>query len=116
VKITTVDDFIKHKVAPEHKATVASLRKLMKKYAPDAKEGISYGILGWKQKRMLAVINPTKNGITFAFARGAYFTDKYGLLQGVGKISKHVKITSLADINNTALRDYIKQAVEFQDK
>ena len=116
MKITTVDEFVKHKVAPGHKAIVASLRKLMKKYAPDAKEGISYGILVWKQKRMVAVISPTKKHITFAFAGGAGFTDKYGLLQGVGKVSKHVKLKSVADINNTALRDYIKQAVAFENK
>lgn len=116
MKITTVEDFVAYKVAPEHKAIVASLRKLMKKCAPDAKEGISYGILVWKQKRILAVISPTKKDITFSFSRGAEFNDKYGLLQGVGKVSKHVKIKSLDDINDTALRDYIKQAVKFENQ
>jgi hypothetical protein len=115
MKITTVEDFLTHKVAPEHDAIIASLRELMKKYAPDANEVITYGILAWKQKKMLAVISLTKKDITFAFSRGADFTDKYGLLQGVGKVSKHVKIKSVADINNAALRNYIKQAVEFDN-
>jgi len=116
MKITTIDDFLNHKVAPEQKAIVASLRKMMKKYAPDAKEAIVYGILGWRLKRVLAVISPTKKDITFAFSQGAEFTDKHGLLRGVGKVSKHVKIKRVADINETALRDYIKQAVEFETK
>ena len=116
MKTTAVDDFVKHRVAPEHQAIVARLRKLMKKYAPDAKEGINYGILAWKQKRIVAVVNATKNGITFAFAGGANFTDKYGLLQGVGKVSKHMKFTSVAEVNPAALRDYIRQAVESENQ
>ena len=114
IKITNVNDFVKLKVAPEHQPTVAALRRLMKKHAPEAKEGITYGILAWKRKRMLAVINPTKKAVTFAFAGGATFSDKHGLLQGAGKVSKHVKIKSVAEINTTALRDYIRQAVRFE--
>ena len=48
------------------------------------KEVLTYGIFGWKGKRMLAVVSPTKKDITFAFSRGAEFEDKYGLLQGDG--------------------------------
>ncbi|WXG45977.1 MAG: DUF1801 domain-containing protein [Candidatus Atabeyarchaeum deiterrae] len=63
--------------------------------------------------RILAVISPTKKDIIFAFSRGAEFEDKYGLLQGVGKVSKHVKIKDLKDVNKDALRYFIKQALEF---
>jgi len=44
------------------------------------------------------------------------FEDKYNLLRGVGKVSKHVKIKNLADANKDALRYYIKQALEFDAK
>jgi hypothetical protein len=84
--------------------------------AKNAKEEISYGIPVYKGKRSLAVISPTKKGITFAFSRGAEFEDKYGLLQGVGKVSKHVRIKSLDDVNVTALRYYIKQALKLDAK
>jgi hypothetical protein len=113
MKISTPDDFVRLKVPQEFRPIVASLRKLMKKYAPDAVEGISYGILAWKRNRMLAVLSPTKTDLTFAFSRGADFKDGHGLLQGVGKVSKHVKIKRMADINTSALRDYIEQAMEF---
>ncbi len=116
MKVTTVDEFVKQKVAPGHRPIVKRLRALMKKHAPGATESISYGILAWKMKRMVAVVNATKHHITFAFSGGAHFEDKYGLLEGVGKVSRHVKLTSLADVNATALRDYIKQAVAFETK
>ncbi len=88
----------------------------MRDYAPDVQEVISYGIPSYRAKRIIAVISPTKKDITFAFSRGAEFEDKYGLLRGVGKVSKHVKIKNLADLNKDALRYYVKQALELDAK
>ena len=65
---------------------------------------------------MIAVISPTKKDITFAFARGADLEDKYGLLRGVGKESKHIKISSLDRFNEEAFLYYLKQALELDAK
>ncbi len=111
-KPTTVDEFVKEKVLPEFWPVVALIRKLMKECAPNAQELISYGIPAYKTQRIIAVISPTKKDLTLSFSRGAQFVDKYGLLKGVGKSSKHVKIKSVASANPTALRYYITQAVE----
>ena len=92
------------------------LRELMREMAPNAKEAIRYGIPAYISRHILIVINPTKKAITFAFSRGAEFEDKYGLLQGKGSISKHVKIKNLQSVNKDALRYYIKQALEFDTK
>ena len=116
MKKMTVDDFVKTKVLPEFQPIVAMIRELMKDCAPNAKEVISYGIPAYKVKRILAVISPTKKDITFSFSRGVEFEDKYDLLQGVGKISRHVKIKKLSDVNEAALRDYILQALEVDKK
>ncbi len=112
----TVDDFVQAKVLPEFQPIVAMIRGLMRECAPEAKEVISYGIPAYKANCILAVISPTKKDITFAFSRGAEFEDKYGLLKGVGKVSKHVKIKNLAEANEEALRYYIKQALELDAK
>ena len=116
MKITTIDDFLKHRVLPEHRPIVAMLRRMMRESAPGAREEISYGILMWKQKRGLAVVSPTKKDITFAFSNGAKFEDKFELLQGVGKVSKHVKIKNLKVAPKAALKYYIKQALQFDTK
>ena len=116
MRSTTSDECLGNTVLPEHLPIVARLRKMMRERAPEAKEQISYGILMWKQKRGLAVISPTKKDITFAFSRGARFEDKFGLLQGVGKVSKHVKIKYLKDAPKAALKYYIKQAVQLDAK
>ncbi len=111
-----VDEFVRTKVRPEHREIVAALRRLMREAAPAATEVISYGIPAWRARSIVAVISPTKTDITFAFSRGAEFHDDYGLLRGVGKVSKHVKLKSLDALNEEALRSYIRQALELDAK
>lgn len=110
--MNTVEEFIDKKVQPEHREIVDRLRKLMREVAPQAEEVLTYGILGWMGNLMLAVVSPMKKDITFAFSRGAEFEDKYALLKGVGKKSKHVKIKNVQAIKQEALEYYIKQALE----
>ena len=116
MEIKPVDDFVKSKVLPEHQDIVAMIRELMREMAPNAIEMISYGIPVWKGKRIFAVISSNKKGITFSFSRGVQFEDKYGLLQGIGKSSRHVKIKNIKDVNKDTLRYFIEQAIEFDKK
>jgi hypothetical protein len=113
---TPVDEFVQTKVLPEFHPIVAEIRQLMKECAPQAKEIISYGIPAYRVNRIIAVISPTKKDITLAFSRGAEFEDKFGLLQGVGKVSKHVKLRKPADVNRDVLCYYIQQALELDKK
>ena len=108
----TVDDFVKQRVLPEFHDIVTMLRALMGECAPHAIEKISYGLPMWIGKSTLAWISPTKRDITFGFTFGREFEDRYGLLKGVGKHARHVKIRRLADANQEALRYYIQQALE----
>ncbi len=112
MKITTVDAFLANRVQPEHRPIVQALREVMRAAAPDAEEVLTYGIPGWRRNRMLAVTSPTKKDITFAFSKGAKFEDKYGLLKGVGKVSKHLKFKDLADVDEAILKYYIEQALK----
>ena len=99
----TVDEFVDTKVLPEFRPVVEMLRELMKKHVPDAHEHISYGIPNYTRNKGLAVISPTKKDITFAFSAGASFEDRYNLLQGVGHVSKNLKLRSVDDISEEAL-------------
>lgn len=108
---TDVDVYIDTKLDPKHHDTVAALRALMADAAPDAAECLTYGSPAWRGKKILAVISPSKTHLTLAFERGAEFDDPHGLLQGVGKRTRHVKIKPGDDLDETALRGYIAQAV-----
>ena len=108
----TVDEFVESKVLPEFRPVVAEIRSLMNEFAPDLREVISYGVPMYVKRTPLAWITPSKTGITFGFQQGAYFDDRYGLLRGVGKHARHVRMRSLGDVNKPALRYYLKQAVK----
>src|SRR2546425_13198236 len=99
-----VDEFVKDKVLPEFHDLVTMPRALMRASAPHATEQISYGIPMWKEKGYLAWISPSKRDVTFGFTYGAEFDDPYVLLKGAGKHARHVKIRTLADANQDALR------------
>lgn len=107
----TVDEYIKEKVQPEYMGMVEQLRMLMRAAAPEANEIISYGVIMWRGKRGLWVINPTKNGLTVSFSKGASFDDPYHLLTGVGKVAKTMWLKQPEDINKEALKFYMAQAL-----
>lgn len=113
---TTVDDFVKDNVLPEHQEIVVMIRDSMRELAPNAREIFSYGMPCWKGNWIFAFISSTKKDITFGFARGIEFEDKYGLLKGKGKSTRHVKMKALGDFNRDALRYYVEQALEFDKK
>ena len=110
----TVDEFVEKRVLPEHRETVARIREVMSR-EKGVTELISYGIPAYKRNRIIAVISPTKKDITFSFSRGAQMEDRYDMLRGAGKSSKHIKIKSPADFNATAVRYYVKQAIALDD-
>ncbi len=114
----TVDEYVNSKILPQHQDIVKAIRDLVRECAPQAKEYIAYGIPVWKVKKIFAVISPNKKAITFSFTHGAEFEDKYGLLKGVGKVARHVKIKNVQEIpgNEAALRYYIQQALEIDAK
>lgn len=110
--MTTADEFVRAKVRPELLEVTAALRALMAECAPNAREMMSHGLPMWIDRSTLAWLSPTKKDITFSFAFGIDFEDRYGLLKGEGKNSRFVKVKSVDDLNEEALRYYIAQAVE----
>jgi hypothetical protein len=111
-KDITVDEFIATRVQVELRDLAQALRALMRKLAPGATElMMGYGIPAWKGRSIFAVLSPTKKDLTLAFSRGAEFEDSYGLLMGVGKVSKNLKLRRPEDLDEAVLRYYVEQAL-----
>jgi hypothetical protein len=104
VRSKEVDRFIRTRILPEYRPIARLLRKLVKECAPTIKEMMD-GTPIFRGHREIAMMSPTKRGITFALARSAELDDKYGMLAGAMRMRK------LTDVNRHALRYYIKQAV-----
>ena len=112
-----VDEYVAAKLEPWQQEIVEALRDLVREAAPGSSELITYGSPGWKgtSNKLLAIISPSKKHITFSFSRGAAFHDAHGLLEGSGKVTRHVKIKGPADIHPEAFRDYIAQGVKLDE-
>jgi hypothetical protein len=110
--VMTVDDYVNSKVPLEHRETVAMLRTLVRECAPQAEELISYGMLVFQARKIFAWINPSPKGITLGFSRGLQLEDRFDLLRGAGKGSRHIKIKSPGSVDTEVLRYYIRQAVD----
>jgi uncharacterized protein len=110
--IETVDAFVKAKVKPEFRPIVAAIRKVMRARAPKAEEAISYGMPVWKGKRIFAFIGSTKNDVKLGFSRGLRFEDKYKLLAGRGRASRHLRFKTGDEVKTPILGYYIRQALK----
>ena len=90
---------------------LVSLRELLPKIAPNAKEEIKYGGLVFlSDKRLFCGIFIRKNHISIEFDRGAEMQDPDNFLEGSGTNRRHLKIFQKEDIKNKKVEYYIKQS------
>lgn len=73
---------------------------------------VGYGTGPKKQTEHFCWISPASKHVTFGFNYGAELADPKGLLEGSGKLFRHVKLASLEDVKQAALRALVKAAVK----
>lgn len=66
---------------------------------------------GQKYAELICTIIPSKKGIKLGFNRGVYLPDPDKLLEGTGKISRYVEISSAQQINSPAVKKLIASAL-----
>ena len=71
---------------------------------------IGYGVGPKKMSEHFCYISVSKNHINIGFMYGAELPDPEGLLDGEGKLLRHVRITRSEQLSNPALRQLIKDA------
>ena len=92
-------------------------RELVKEIVPDVREQVyeAYKTIGYgsgtKVDAMFCYIAPLKDRINLGFYRGVVLKDADGLLEGSGKLLRHVKVRSMAELEKPALRQLIVEAV-----
>ena len=64
----------------------------------------------------VCVIMPTNEGITLGIGYGSELPDPAKLMEGTGKVHRHVKLKSAADLKNPALRDLLVAALDRRKK
>ncbi len=72
---------------------------------------ISYGI-GSKYSDTIFTIMPYRGWVNLGFYRAIELPDPQDLLEGTGKLHRHIKVSSLSDLKNPALQKLVQIAVQ----
>ncbi|MDG3584182.1 DUF1801 domain-containing protein [Galbibacter pacificus] len=117
-----IEQFIDAKIKHEFEPIFLKFRTLIKEKFPTLQEAMRggtekyYGVPVYRQNKIIISVSPTQKGITFSFAEGKQFEDKYGLLEGVGNKTLNLRITSLTDYSEEVLEYYIRQGIQIDNK
>ena len=111
------------KASPEIQALAHAARALLADIMPGitevpwARQRIAgYGVGPKKMSEHFCYLAPFKKHLNFGFMYGAHLPDPENLLEGSGADLRHVKIRSLADIEDPALRQLVEEATRFLPK
>ena len=72
---------------------------------------VGYGTGAKKMSEQFSWLAPASKHVTFGFYYGAELPDPEGLLEGTGKLLRHVKIKSEQDLAKPALRELLERAI-----
>ncbi len=87
-------------------------RELHFKFASELTEDIKYGGLVFSRgKELLGGIFFYKEHISIEFSYGANLSDPYSVLEGKGKLRRHIKLRVFGDIEAKNVAHYVKEAV-----
>jgi hypothetical protein len=93
------------------------LRKLVKKTVKGTKESVnSWKIPTFESNGPMCLFMVGKYHVTFGFLRGTSLPDPAGLLEGTGKILRHVKLRTAEDVSAPALKKLIEAAARLNKK
>jgi hypothetical protein len=102
---------------PQVQELAYQLRKLVMEAVPGSIEMvdtpakvIGYGF-GAGYKDLICTIMPGKAGVSLGIARGANLPDPRQLLEGSGKVHRHVKFQHLGDLRQPGVKPLLRAAV-----
>jgi hypothetical protein len=116
-KFGTFDELMDIAV-PEMRPVAQRLREIVVDVDPDTVEVVrlgdraaTYGVGPKKMSEGYAYILPHKNWVNLGFYKGADLPDPGGLLEGTGKMLRHVKVRTIEDAERPEIRALLEQAL-----
>lgn len=107
---------------PDVQALTARARAFVRKSLPAAEESVdeSARLIGYAcgpgYKGMICTLILSRTGIKLGLFRGAELPDPEGLLQGSGKVHRHVQLRTASDLRQPGLRRLLKEARAAQER
>ena len=98
-------------IDPEKFEILLKLRKVVFSNYPKTNERMMYGGIMFSLETDFGGLFVRKNHISFEFVFGVYMDDSHNILEGTGKLRRHLKIRSLADIEDKKVNFFVKQVL-----
>ena len=95
---------------------VTALRELVLEAAPDAKETFKWSQPVYESNGPFLYIKAFKDHVNLGFWRGVEMKDPEGLLKGSGVKMRHVPLKGVEEIQQERFQDFIREAVELNQK
>jgi hypothetical protein len=98
----------------EIRTMIKELRNVVKSAMHGAHEFLYYDAINYSLNDSpfgrICYISPMQTYVTLGFLFGAHLDDQHHLLQGSGKRARHIKIRTLEETRNSALKELVKAA------
>lgn len=95
---------------PERFELVQAVRQVLYRVVPDAWERVMYGGFMFSGAARFCGVFAYKEHVSVEFGRGCDLDDLHGVLEGSGKLRRHIKLFSEADITGKHLHHYLHAA------
>lgn len=89
---------------------VEAVRQIALSAAPSVSEEVKYGGILFSGRTAFCGVFSYANHVTLELSAGAGLPDPHGLLEGKGKGRRHLKLTSISDVDARHVSDYVALA------
>ena len=101
-----VQDYISSAQSP-FREMMLEIRELIFELVPDVKEEIKWRTPVYSRKKNICYMAAFKKHVTFAFYDGRMLKDPDKILEGTGKMMRHIKLKKPEDIDREQVRKWI---------
>ena len=91
-------------------AIVTRLRDIALASGPAIAEEVKYGGILFSSKDSFCGVFSYAQHVTLEFSRGASLADPHSVLEGTGKLRRHIKLLQVADIDAKRVAHYVERA------
>ncbi len=99
----------------ERFALVQALRQLVLSFGPSISEEVKYGGLLFSAGKPFCGVFAYAKHVSLEFGDGASLPDNHKVLEGVGKLRRHIKLSALDDIDKKHVLHYLTLALHALD-
>lgn len=99
-------------VSSQNYDIVNTVRTLIMQTFDDVAEEVKYGGILFSSGVQFAGVFAYKAHVSVEFSQGAQIEDPFGFLEGTGKGRRHIKLMSVAQVNDKRLTQYLQLALQ----